>query len=318
MSTLARIITVGISPCWDVTCTLDGIEWGEHAVMRSQTRVPAGKALNISRALAWMGVQSTAAGLWGRGDFEPMKAALKPLESSITPAFTVAAGATRENITLVDTRNRREMHLRSTSRLASAQSLSDLRADLARLNLSNAACVFAGALPTDELLNQVIEMIQFCIDSGARVVVDTSGEPLRRISEAGGLYMLKPNMDELGDLLGRQVEDAEQAVCRAAESLKDRAAMILVSRAEKGALLWTPNGAYAARSNEAPSAAGHSVGCGDYLLAGVLAGLSAGLSESEALAQGVAVATARYLGAAGQKSWVEFQNRSAANVRRVC
>ena len=24
------IITVGICPCWDVTCYIDGIEWQEH------------------------------------------------------------------------------------------------------------------------------------------------------------------------------------------------------------------------------------------------------------------------------------------------
>ena len=52
-----QIITVGICPCWDITCYVDGVEWGDHKKITSQTFVPAGKALNISRALAWMGVE---------------------------------------------------------------------------------------------------------------------------------------------------------------------------------------------------------------------------------------------------------------------
>ena len=52
------IITVGFSPAWDITSYVDDIEWGQHKTISSQMIVPAGKPLNISKALAWMSKKS--------------------------------------------------------------------------------------------------------------------------------------------------------------------------------------------------------------------------------------------------------------------
>ena len=49
------IVTVGISPCWDLTCKADGLDWGMHEKLSSQQKKCAGKAFNISRAMAWLG-----------------------------------------------------------------------------------------------------------------------------------------------------------------------------------------------------------------------------------------------------------------------
>ena len=58
------IITVGLSPAWDITCRGKNLNWGGHENIDEQTITPAGKALNVSKALAWMGRESIAAGLW--------------------------------------------------------------------------------------------------------------------------------------------------------------------------------------------------------------------------------------------------------------
>ncbi len=55
-----KIITIGLCPSWDTVCRLDGINWGEHKQVTSTKSYPAGKAMNISRALAWMGKKNTA------------------------------------------------------------------------------------------------------------------------------------------------------------------------------------------------------------------------------------------------------------------
>jgi fructose-1-phosphate kinase PfkB-like protein len=49
------IITVGLSPAWDILCYGEGLEWGLHREIKTTKFQPAGKALNISQALAWMG-----------------------------------------------------------------------------------------------------------------------------------------------------------------------------------------------------------------------------------------------------------------------
>ena len=126
----SKIITIGLCPCRDTVCQLDGVDWGQHKVISSASSRPAGKALNISRALAWMGTKSIAAGLWGREDYEQMLRAMRPLQGSVKVKMTAVDGSTRRNITVVDTVNNREMHFRAVSRLASRKALRKLKADL--------------------------------------------------------------------------------------------------------------------------------------------------------------------------------------------
>ena len=91
------IITVGFTPAWDVTNYVDGIEWGQHKVISSQTITPAGKPLNVSKALAWMSKRSIAAGLWGKSDYNQLIEALSPVADYIDCRFTVAQGRTRQS-----------------------------------------------------------------------------------------------------------------------------------------------------------------------------------------------------------------------------
>ena len=51
----SKIITVGLSPTWDITSQVENPDWGGHINIDEQTIFPAGKALNVSKALAWMG-----------------------------------------------------------------------------------------------------------------------------------------------------------------------------------------------------------------------------------------------------------------------
>jgi len=88
----SKIITIGLCPCWDAVCQLDGVDWGQHKVISSASSRPAGKALNISRALAWMGTKSIAAGLWGREDYEQMAKAMRSLKDSIKVKMTAVEG----------------------------------------------------------------------------------------------------------------------------------------------------------------------------------------------------------------------------------
>jgi 1-phosphofructokinase len=128
-----RIVTIGLSPAWDIGCRGRDLDWGRHAEIDEQVIRPAGKALNISYALVWMGLESVAAGLWGRDDYGEMDRAVGRPGGRIGVQMTAVEGATRRNITVVDTFLHREMHLRLKSELASARSVEQLDADLGEL-----------------------------------------------------------------------------------------------------------------------------------------------------------------------------------------
>ncbi len=162
-----RIVTIGLAPAWDISCRGRDLDWGRHASIDEQVVRPAGKALNVSYALAWMGRGSVAAGLWGREDLGEMQRAVErdaqvkkgcqtrdsafgdsnPPYGRIDVRMTAVEGRTRQNITVVDTLHHREMHLRRASELASQQNLRQLNDDLQKLVHEGDVCVFAGAMP---------------------------------------------------------------------------------------------------------------------------------------------------------------------------
>ena len=297
------IITVAVNPCWDTLCRGKSLDWGRHEVIDEKSTRPGGKALNVSRALAWMSTKNTAAGLWGQDDLDLARKHLADLTDFLRIAFTAASGVTRENITVVDTTGNREMHLRSVSHLASKSSLLRLRQDLAKIVTPDSICVFGGSMPQGKLLAATLDVIAACRDKGASLVIDTSGEALARIVAAGGVWLMKPNVDELRELLSQDIADSPEALLAAAQGLRANADNVLISRGPKGAIITSHDEAWTSQCTMPARKLHTTVGCGDYLLAGVLNGLTSDLDMSQALQMGVRAATAHAWGLAQQGSW---------------
>jgi fructose-1-phosphate kinase PfkB-like protein len=323
------IITIGLSPAWDVVCYGEGLEWGQHKLVTSASPIPAGKAMNISRALAWMGEQSIAAGLWGQDDYQQL---LKPLrqwfdrltipsrvegfKGRIKVKMTPAIGRTRLNITIVDAAKRREMHLRNKSELASKRTLRQLKADLMKTVGKNSICVFAGLMPEDSLLKDVIGIIKDCSNRGAKIALDTFGDALREIVDNWHIWLIKPNVAELRQLLDKQVSNTPVSLAKAASGLLDKVEIVLISRGPKGAVVVTGQGAWQARViDSGKDKIGGS--CGDYLLAGFLKSLKNGAGDGFALATAIRVATAKAWGWTENKTWQKVQRKIKVEISGI-
>ena len=334
MRVSGKIITVGLCPSWDTVCRFEGIDWGEHKTVSSASFRPAGKALNISQALAWMGEENIAAGLWGRDDFEQMLRAMRSLGGLVKVKMTAVDGGTRRNITVVDTVNDREMHLRNRCELASRKALRKLEADLRAIVHKGSVCVFAGAMPEDsarrssvarlsspksgagEFVGDVVRIIKSCRERGAEIVVDTYGYALKRILETGAVWMIKPNVEELRELLGEQVTDSPAGLVRAGRKLLDKVEVVLISRGRKGGVVVTKKGAWQGRCIGRGRVLS-TVGCGDFLLAGFLKGLKDKSDAGSGLGTAIKVATARAWGRTEGKSWSQALREIKADVERV-
>ncbi len=319
MRVSGKIVTIGLCPSWDTVCRFEGIDWGEHKTVSSASSRPAGKALNISRALAWMGEENIAAGLWGRDDFEQMLRAMSAfggLGGLVKVKMTAVEGGTRRNITVVDTANDREMHLRNKSELASRKALRKLEADLRAIVHKGSVCVFAGAMPEDEFVGDVVRIIESCRERDAKIVVDTYGDALKRILETGAVWMIKPNVEELRELLGEQVTDSPAGLVRAGRKLLDKVEVVLISRGQKGGVVVTKKGAWQGRCIGRGRVLS-TVGCGDFLLAGFLKGLKDKSDAGSALGTAIKVATARAWGWTEGKSWSQALREIKVAVERV-
>jgi fructose-1-phosphate kinase PfkB-like protein len=208
------------------------------------------------------------------------------------------------------------MHLRLKSPLATERALRRLRAQLEKLAGKGDTCVFAGAMPAGALLSQVVELVRRCHDLGARVVVDSHGEALKGLVDGSLPWLITPNVEELRELLGRDVRDAPAPLVKAGRRLLGRSQAVLISRGAPGAVLVTQNGAWTGRA-EGRGRVVSTVGCGDYLLAGFLAGCARSLDPRAALALALEVATARARGWTETLSWPEAHHGIEVTVEAV-
>lgn len=146
-------------------------------------------------------------------------------------------------------------------------------------------CVLAGSLPPGVALDFYAKTIRLLSARGIRVVLDSSGEALR-LAVAAAPAVIKPNVHELSELTGRKLEDEASVIEAARELVAGGIGLVVVSRGGDGAVFVTRDQVVSARP---PLIEVHStVGAGDAMVAGIVAGHLRGLP----LEQTAALATA--------------------------
>lgn len=274
------IVTLTPNPSLDRTIDVERLEVG--AVQRAtDTRVDAGgKGINVSRILVRHAVPSTAVLPVGGRDGEHLTALLAEVG---VPAVTVPiSGSVRSNVTVVEADG-------TTTKLNTAGPVlvpAEARALLTAVDEQLAAgarwLVVAGSLPAGLDDAFVADTVALAAARGVPTALDTSGPVLARAVEAGGLGVIKPNDEELAELVGTSLTTVGDVVTAARRVRATSGAEVLVSLGRHGALLVTEATWWA---GGAPLVARSTVGAGDSTLAGYL---SAPRPGGEALVRAVA------------------------------
>ncbi len=283
-----RIIAVALNPAIDRVIEVPNLAIGAHQVARLLSRDPAGKAVNLAKGLALLEVPSVLTGLVGaaESDYYARDAAAYGVPMQMLPV----AGHTRENITLIDPAGRTETHLRDRGFVVQPGELAALRRGLAGMAGPDATFVFSGSLPEGIAPAEFADLLAICRQGGARLAVDVSGPALAVAVEADP-WLIKPNRQELQDLLGRRLPATGDLLAAGAD-LARRVDQVLVSCGPDGAYLFSAGAAWHGRCDVAADRIASTVGCGDALLAGFLAGLHKGLDLPGALRLALAAAAA--------------------------
>ena len=305
---MATVVTVTLNPAVDRTLEVSGFEPG--GVYRGRLRAyrASGKGVNVSAVLSALGRPSVALGFVGLHEQSFFRASLHP--ALVDCRLSAVPGVTRHHTTIIDPVRRTETHLREEGFEVGETFVRELRRSIGSVLRGDDFCIFSGSLPPGIDPGRFAGLVRSCAQVGARVVVDGEGEVLAAVLAGGAarprLELIKPNVVELGQLVGRslrtvgQVLAAARGLCasppaRSAPRLKS----VLVSWGERGAYLVTAAGAWRARAILPPERVVNSVGCGDSLLAGFVAGLNDGLPVEGCLRLGAACAAADALTYAG-------------------
>lgn len=288
------IMTIGFNPAIDRILECAEFHIGGHQKVRQIARLAAGKAANVNRALAQLGTDSIATGFVGADELDFFHEQLMSAgPGRILCRFVEVGGQTRENISILDPTRRQETHLRDQGFRVAAEEAKLLEEKIEHGLKQGDIAVFAGSLCEGLEGSFFIKLLRRCSELGARVVVDSSDAPLKAAA-VERLWLLKPNLVELRQLLGVEVPNAASAIREAAMPLLGKVDHVLVTRGPLGAVLLSSEGVYSARlgTKDVPV---RTVGCGDHLLAGFVSEMVRGRSTEQALRTAMAVATARAL-----------------------
>jgi len=287
-----RIATVSLNSAVDQTVTVPS--FAVDAVNRVDTvRADAGgKGVNVASFLAHFGHRVAVTGLLGQEN-----AALFARHfdaAGIADACLRVAGATRTNIKIVDPVLDQVTDLNFPGIEAGPADLAAVAEVLRGLLEDGVEWVgLCGSLPAGLAPDAYAGLVRLAKEAGAKVALDTSGAPLAAALSAGP-DLIKPNIAELGDLLGRQLEGRQEIVAAAREIVAGGVGLVAVSMGAEGAVLVTRDEAVHAAPPKVAVAS--TVGAGDAMVAGLIHSATRGLD----LADTARLATAFSLGALGE------------------
>jgi 1-phosphofructokinase family hexose kinase len=203
---------------------------------KKAVNIPAGKGINVSRALKSAGIASTAIALVGIKD---VKLFNRIKDDKINAIFLTVKGATRKNTTITDTSDGLEHHKKSTGFTASEEDLTRVYNILLENVFEGDWVIFSGSLPKGMPSDAYKRLIMLCKMKGAYTLLDSSGEALMLGLQASP-FALKPNEEELEEITGMIPEnDAEtEKIVKKISSLYD-IPIILATFGEKGGVLYS-------------------------------------------------------------------------------
>ncbi len=258
------VVTLTPNPSIDHTVELPVLQLGE--VQRTSTALveAGGKGVNVARVLAKHGHRTTAI-LPAGSDAQRMIALLEPQKVRTFPV--PITGSIRTNIAVVE-QDGTTTKLNEPGATLSARELSALlNAVEEHLATRPTWLVAAGSLPggvPDDFYAQVAAL---AVAAGVPVAIDTSGPALGAAIDAGAT-VIKPNLEELEEILGRELTTVGDVV-EAGRDLRAKGTKeLLVSMGGHGALLITEQGSWWAGGP--PLVPRSTVGAGDCTLSGYL------------------------------------------------
>ncbi|MDF3300417.1 1-phosphofructokinase family hexose kinase [Streptomyces tropicalis] len=277
------ILTVTLNTALDLTYRVPSLRPHASHRVTEVTERPGGKGLNVARVLAALGHEVTVTGFAGGATGHMVRDRLAGTPG-LVDALVPVAGSTRRTVAVVDGRTGDTTQLNEPGPLVSPAEWSALQDAYVDLLGSVTAVALCGSLPPGVPVGAYAGLVRSARAAGVPVLLDTSGEPLRR-AVAARPDIIKPNADELAELTGaheplRATQDARRRGARA----------VVASLGAEGLLAHTAEGRWrAAPPSRVP---GNPTGAGDAAVAGLLSGLVERLPWPDRLTRAVALSTA--------------------------
>ena len=271
------VVTVTLNPAIDQTIAIPGFTAGEVNRVAFYQLDAGGKGVNVASALADYGFHPAVTGFLGKENDQIFKQLFSHKE--ITDRFVRIEGSTRVGIKIFDPTIHQTTDINFPGQTAGPEDIICLKEILKELTANTGMFVLAGSVPASMPVSIYRDMVEMLKEAGKIVCLDTSGEPLQEALSASPDF-IKPNDAELSELVGRKL-NSNLEILEAAQALgrQYKIGSMAVSMGKKGAIF--VEGAEKLLAVPGQVEVKSSVGAGDAMVAGVVAGKLKGLSLAD-------------------------------------
>ena len=259
------IYTVTFNPSLDYIVDVSEFKTGVVNRTTGEKIFPGGKGINVSIVLKNLGSQSTALGFTAGFTGNEIERLLE--EKGVDTDFiSVSDGVSRINVKL---RSDEETEINGQGPGISEDNINELYSKLDKLD-ENDVLVLAGSIPDVMPDDIYMDIMKHLSSKKLHIIVDATRDLLVNVLPYHP-FLIKPNNHELGEVFGVELEDKEEVFTYAAKLQERGARNVLVSMAGDGAVLLTEDG-QRFESMPPKGKVVNSVGAGDSMVAGFLAG----------------------------------------------
>lgn len=280
------IYTITLNPALDRTIWIDRIRDDVSNRIIDEQSFAGGKSIDVSKVLKNFGVDNIALGFVGGFAGRELEGIL--LNEGIQTDFVRVSGETRTNIILHEKETGRQLAFNARGPEIRPSELMQLVEQIEILPCPDVVTI-GGSLPpgiSPEIYRKIITLVGRC---RAMVVLDVDGLGLSAGIKANP-NIIKPNIHELSELVGRELKEMDEVVEAAREINQGGVEVVLVSMGARGILLVANGEEYVAIPPEVKVE--NTIGAGDSAVAGFVYGLVNGKNLRESLVYAAAAGTA--------------------------
>lgn len=279
------IYTVTFNPAIDYAIGVENLEPGMTNRSTFEQLLPGGKGLNVSTILNHLGMENTALGFIAGFTGAEIKRSFEALGGK-SDFIELKEGISRINVKI---KSQEETEINAAGPVIDREAVEQLMEKLNRLKDGD-ILILAGSIPSsmsDSLYSDIMKMLS---DRDIMIAVDATKELLLNVLPYKP-FLVKPNNHELGEIFGVTLNRREEVVPYAKKLQEKGAGNVLVSMAGEGAVLIAENGEVF--MSAAPKGqVKNSVGAGDSMVAGFIAGWCEKKDYAHAFKMGISAGSA--------------------------
>ena len=279
------IYTVTFNPSLDYIVGVDDFRLGATNRTSYEQMLAGGKGINVSYVLKNLGFESTAFGFLAGfvGEEIRRKVAADGIHADF---LTLSEGVSRINVKL---KNIDGTEINGMGPDITAEQVAALREKINQLKAGD-ILVLAGSIPQSMPDTIYMDIMADLQDKGVEIAVDATRDLLMNVLPYRP-FLIKPNDIELGEMFSKELKTDKEIIEHAKKLQKKGARNVLVSMAGNGSLLIDEEGGVT-KTGVPKGRVINSVGAGDSMVAGFLAGYLKTESYEEALKLGAAAGSA--------------------------